>query len=55
MRGKLATGKEAIANPGFGHDVAGLCRIGFDLFAEMSDENSKIFRLVRVVATPYVR
>src|SRR5438128_2677665 len=43
---------KAIANPRFGHDVARLGRIGFDLLAQLSDEDAQIFVLLGIVAAP---
>ena len=43
---------EAVADPGFGEDVAWRGCIGFDLFAQVADEDAQVFVLFDVVAAP---
>ena len=50
----LGPGNEPISNPRISKDVARLCRIGFDLLAEMADEDSKIFSLICGIPAPNI-
>src|SRR5712692_8069379 len=49
----LLAGIEAIADPRFGKDVTRAGRIGFDLFSQLTDEDSQVLSLLGVVATPH--
>ena len=46
-------GIETISYPGLGVDVAGMLRIGLDLFAKLIDEHAQIFSFPAVIGTPY--
>src|SRR6185369_17057429 len=43
---------EAVADPGFGEDVAWRGCVGFDLFAKVADEDAEVLILLDVVAAP---
>jgi len=45
-------GIEAVADPGFGKDVAGSGSVGFDLLAQITDKHAQVFVLLNVVAAP---
>ena len=47
-----AVGDEAVAYPGFGLDVLA-AGFGFELFAELADEDAQILGLMRGLGTPY--
>src|SRR6185369_14329703 len=46
---------EAVADPGFGEDVAWRGCVGFDLFAQVADEDAQVLVLFDVVAAPQRR
>lgn len=43
---------KSITNPRFGKNEARIRRIGFDFFAELADEYSQIFMLLREISSP---
>jgi hypothetical protein len=43
---------KSVAHPGFGQDVAGLGGVGFDLFAQLADEDAQVFGLFGVITAP---
>src|ERR1044072_2934935 len=45
-------GVEAVADPGFGEDVARAGRVGFDLLAQLADEDAQVFGLLDALAAP---
>ena len=47
-----AGGLEVVAHPGFGENIFRLGRVGFDLFAELVDDNAEVFGFFAVVGTP---
>ena len=48
----ILSGVEAVADPGFGEDVAGRGGVRFDLFAQVADEDAQVLVLFDVVAAP---
>src|ERR1700685_1124371 len=48
----LLPGFEAISHPGFGNDVARGGSVGLQFLAQLSDEDAKVFNLLRTLSAP---